>query len=31
MNRPWEGIIARLEKTYTETTSERTRADSSRA
>ena len=26
MNRPWEGIIARLEKTYTETTSERTRA-----
>ena len=25
MNRPWEGIIARLQKTYTETTSERTR------
>jgi excinuclease ABC subunit A len=26
MNRPWEGIIGRLEKTYTETTSEKTRA-----
>ena len=26
MNRPWEGIIARLQKTYTETTSERTRS-----
>lgn len=26
MNRPWEGIIPRLERTYTETTSNRTRA-----
>ena len=26
MNRPWEGIIARLQRTYTETTSERTRS-----
>ncbi|NCG00160.1 MAG: excinuclease ABC subunit UvrA [Euryarchaeota archaeon] len=26
MNRPWEGIIARLQKTYTDTTSERTRS-----
>ena len=25
MNRPWEGIIPRLEKTYTETSSDRTR------
>ena len=25
MNRPWEGVFARLERTYTETTSERTR------
>ena len=25
MNRPWEGVFARLERTFTETTSERTR------
>ena len=25
MNRPWEGIIARLERTYAETSSDRTR------